>query len=187
MPIGVTELLRRWQDGDTGALNELLPLVYQELRRVAQAYLRYQPPNQTLQPTALINEAYLKLFDGVEPRFADRAHFLAVMSRVMRQVLIDHARAAAAAKRGGENERVDWDTAIQLQSGAVPRQLHMLELDRALQALEGENPSLAKVIETHYFAGMTAEEISVVEGRSAHAIRHELRLARAWLRRELDK
>ncbi len=187
MPSEVTELLRRWQEGDAGALNELMPLVYRELRRVAQAYLRYQPPNQTLQPTALINEAYLKLFDGAEPRFTDRAHFLAVMSRVMRQVLIDHARAASAAKRGGENERVAWDTAVQLQTGAVPRQLRMLELDRALGALEGENPALAKVVETHYFAGMTAEEIAVVQGRSAHAIRHDLRLARAWLRRELAR
>jgi RNA polymerase sigma factor (TIGR02999 family) len=185
MAYEVTELLRRWQEGDAGALNELMPLVYQELRRVAQACLRYQPPNQTLQPTSLINEAYLKLFEGAEPRFADRAHFLAVMSRVMRQVLIDHARAASAAKRGGENERVDWDTAVQLESGAVPRHPRILELDRALGALEGENPTLAKVVETHYFGGMTAEEIAVVEGRSAHAIRHDLRLARAWLRREM--
>jgi RNA polymerase sigma factor (TIGR02999 family) len=187
MPTEVTELLRRWHEGDAGALNEVMPLVYRELRRVAQAYLRNQPPDQTLQPTSLINEAYLKLFGGAEPRFADRAHFLAVMSRVMRQVLIDHARAASAAKRGGQNQRVAWDTAVEFHAGAGPRQIRMLELDRALEDLAGENPALAKVVETHYFAGMTAEEIAIVEGRSAHAIRHDLRLARAWLRRELAK
>lgn len=184
MPPEVTDLLRRWHEGDAGALNELLQLMYRELRRIAQAYLRNRP-NQTLQPTALINEAYLKLFDRAEPQFVDRAHFLAVMSRVMRQVLIDHARAASAAKRGGHKTRVTWDTAVELQANAG--QLRMLELDRALGALEGENPALAKVVETHYFAGMTAEEIAVVEGRSAHAIRHDLRLARAWLRRELAR
>jgi RNA polymerase sigma-70 factor, ECF subfamily len=186
MATEVTALLRRMQDGDPSAMEELMPLVYRELRRVAQNYLRRQRPGQTLQPTALVNEAYLKLFAGTEPRFADRAHFLAVMSRVMRQVLIDRVRASAAAKRGGEKERVPWDTAVQFEAGVSPRQIRMLDLDRALSALEGENPLLARVVETHYFAGMTAEEIAVVEGRSAHAIRHDIRLARAWLRRELD-
>ncbi len=186
MASNVTELLLRWRQGDSRALDELMPMVYDELHRLAQAVLRNQP-NQTLQPTALINEAYLKLFDGAEPQFADRAHFLAVMSRVMRHVLIDHARTAAAAKRGGQNERVSFDTAVEFELGRAPRPLRMLELDRALGTLEIENPSLARVVEAHYFGGMTAEEISTVEGRSAHAIRHDLRLARAWLRRELDQ
>lgn len=185
MPSEVTELLRRWQDGDAGALNEMMPLVYAELRRIAQAFLRHRAPDQTLQPTALVNEAYLKLFDGAEPRISDRAHFLAVMSRVMRQVLIDYARGAAAVKRGGDKERVAWDTVIQVDSSPAPSRINMLEVDRALENLAGENPGLANVVEMHYFGGMTAEEIATAQDRSAHAVRHNLRLARAWLRREL--
>jgi len=184
-PSDVPQLLKRWREGDAGALNELMPLVYSELRRIAQAFLRNRRPDQSLQPTALINEAYLKLFDNGEPQFVDRAHFLAVMSRVMRQVLIDHARAAASAKRGGSRERVDWDTVLELEPGSRPRQLRMLELDRALGELEQENPMFAKIVEMYYFGGMTAEEVAAVEQRSAHAIRHDLRLARAWLRRAI--
>lgn len=186
MSSDTTELLRRWRQGDSHALDELMPLVYAELHRLALAVLRNRS-NQTLQPTALINEAYLKLFAGSEPRFADRAHFLAVMARVMRHVLIDHARTNEAAKRGGHNERVSWDSAVEFELGQTPQLLPMVELDRALNALEIENPSLAGVVEAHYFGGMTAEEISTVESRSPHAIRHDLRLARAWLRRRLHQ
>ncbi|HLG97358.1 MAG TPA: ECF-type sigma factor [Bryobacteraceae bacterium] len=187
MPSDVSELLQRWRQGDSRALDELMPLVYGELHRIAEAVLHNQL-QQTLQPTALINEAYLKLFDGAaEPQFADRAHFLAVMARVMRHVLIDHARTAAANKRGGQNERVSFDTAVEFELGQAPQPFRMLDLDHALGTLEIESPSLARVVEAHYFGGMTAEEISTVEGRSPHAIRHDLRLARAWLRRELDR
>jgi RNA polymerase sigma factor (TIGR02999 family) len=186
MPGDITRLFERWRQGDGRALDELMPLVYGELHRRAQVILGTRS-NQTLQPTALIHEAYLKLFGTTEPEFADRAHFLAVMSRVMRHVLIDHARATAAAKRGGQNERVSWDTIVEFEPGDAPRQFRMMELDRAMSALETDEPGLARVIETHYFGGMTAEEISVVEGRSAHAIRHDLRLARAWLRRKINQ
>ena len=185
MPSDVTLLLQRWREGDETALHVLMPLIYNELHRIARRFLRNRRPGETLQPTALVNEAYLKLFDNGQPRFADRAHFLAVISRVMRQVLIDHARAAAAMKRGGQERRVDWDTAIQVESAGGPQQLRMLEVDRALGTLSSENPPLARVVEMHYFGGMTAEEIAVAAERSAHVIRHELRLARAWLRREL--
>ena len=178
------DLLQRWRQGDCRALDELMPLVYDELHRMAQAVLRNRS-GQTLQPTALINEAYLRLIGGAEPQFADRAHFLAVMSRVMRHVLIDHVRTAGAAKRGGQNERVSLDV-VELEVGQAPRQLRMLELDGALSALEAENPLLGRVVEAHYFGGMTAEEIATVEARSPHAIRHDLRVARAWLRRELN-
>ncbi|HEV8038279.1 MAG TPA: ECF-type sigma factor [Bryobacteraceae bacterium] len=181
----ITLLLYRWREGDERALHELMPLVYSELRRIAQRVMRKQRPGQTLEPTALVNEAYLKLFDSGEPQFADRAHFLAVMARTMRQVLIDYARASAAAKRGGQERRVTWDTAIQIGSGASPPQLRLLELDRAMEALSEENKTLAEIVEMHYFGGMTAEEIAVAIHRSAHSIRHELRLARAWLRGEL--
>jgi len=185
MPSEVTLLLERWREADESALHTLMPLIYSELHRMARLFLRNRRPGETLQPTALVNEAYLKLFDHGQPQFADRAHFLAVMSRVMRQVLIDHARASAAMKRGGEAQRVDWDTAIIVEPAGSQSQLRMLEVDRALETLSGENPSLARVVEMHYFGGMTAEEIALVAGRSAHAIRHELRLARAWLRRDL--
>jgi RNA polymerase sigma-70 factor (ECF subfamily) len=185
MPTEVTLLLQRWREGDESALHGLMPLIYSELHRMARVFLRNRRPGDTLQPTALVNEAYLKLFDNGQPQFVDRVHFLAVMSRVMRQVLIDHARAAAAVKRGGQAQRVDWDTAIIVDSAGSQSRLRMLEVDRALEALSGENPTLAKVVEMHYFGGMTAEEIALVAERSAHSIRHDLRLARAWLRREL--
>jgi RNA polymerase sigma-70 factor (ECF subfamily) len=129
MPSEVTLLLQRWREGDESALHSLMPLIYNELHRMARLFLRNRRPGETLQPTALVNEAYLKLFDSGQPQFVDRAHFLAVMSRVMRQVLIDHARAAAAMKRGGQAQRVDWDTAIFVESGSSPNQLRMLEVD----------------------------------------------------------
>ena len=183
MATEITLLLQRWRQGDESALQDLAPLVYGELQRIAQVFLRSQP-GHTLQPTALVNEAWLKLFQGADSGFTGRAHFLAVMSRAMRQVLIDHARSAGAAKRWGGQQRVAWDATIELAGdGAQP--LQVLEVDRALQALALESPSLAQVLEMHYFAGMTAEEAAVVVNRSAETVRYEIRLARAWLRREL--
>src|SRR5437773_2968818 len=132
----ITGLLHRWRQGDESALEEAMPLVYNELRRIARMYLRRQP-GHTLQPTALVNEAWLKLFQNAEPDFTDRAHFLAVMSRVMRQVLIDYARAAGAAKRWGGKHRVPWDATIEVVEDGF-RQLQVLEVDRALQALDRE-------------------------------------------------
>ena len=183
MATEVTGLLQRWRQGDQAALDDLMPLVYNELRRIADIFLRSQP-GHTLQPTALVNEAWLKLFQNVELEFTDRAHFLAVMSRVMRQVLIDHARAAGAAKRWGAQQRVPWDAAVQF-AGDGARPLQVLDVDRALQNLARENPPLAEIIEMHYFGGMTAEEVAAVLNRTAEAVRHDIRLARAWLRREL--
>jgi RNA polymerase sigma-70 factor, ECF subfamily len=179
----VTVLLRRWREGDESAANDLMPLVYGELHRIAQIFLRRQE-GHTLQPTALVNEAWLKLFDRAEPAFNDRVHFLAMMSRVMRQVLIDHARSAAAAKRWGGQQRIDIDIAIE-GAGAEPLQLQVLELDRAIEALERENASLGRILEMHYFGGMTAEEVAAAVNRSCEAVRHDIRLARAWLRRKL--
>jgi RNA polymerase sigma factor (TIGR02999 family) len=183
MATDITLLLQRWRQGDESALHDLAPLVYGELQRIAQIFLRDQP-GHTLQPTALVNEAWVKLFQSGEPEFTDRAHFLAVMSRVMRQVLVDHARAGAAAKRWGGKQRVPWDASIEL-AGDGSRRLQVLEVDGALQTLEQENPLLAQIIEMHYFAGMTAEEVAAVVNRSAEAVRHDIRLARAWLRRKL--
>jgi RNA polymerase sigma-70 factor (ECF subfamily) len=180
-------LFQKLRGGDQAALDELMPLVYGELRRIARSFMRRQPPGHTLQPTALINEAFIKLFEGAQPLVADRAHFLALMARVMRQVLVDHARALGAAKRGGADGRVPWDTNIEVMEDRGGHHLKVLELHGALDALARENQSLAQVVEMHYFGGMTAEEAAVVVGRSVHAVRHDLRLARAWLRRELAR
>jgi len=183
METAVTALLVRWRQGDEAALNDLAPLVYSELRRIAQMFLRNQPAH-TLQPTALVNEAWMKLFQSAELDFNSRAHFLAVMSRAMRQVLIDHARAAGASKRWGGQQRVSWDCTIDVPV-ENSRPIEVLDVDRALQALALEGPALAQILEMHYFGGMTAEEIATVVQRSAEAVRHEIRLARAKLRRAL--
>jgi RNA polymerase sigma factor (TIGR02999 family) len=181
----VTRLLHRVRAGDQSALDELMPLVYAELRRIARIFMARQRPGHTLQPTALVNEAFLKLFDKAQPEVADRAHFLALMSRVMRQVLVDHARSATADKRGGE-DRVPWDTSIEVRTDdGRAEQLRMLDLHRALEALERENREIADVVDMHYFGGMTAEEVALALDRSVHVVRHELRFARAWLRRAL--
>jgi RNA polymerase sigma-70 factor (ECF subfamily) len=187
MPSEITLLLERWRQGDETALNELMPLVYSELNRRARILLRNRRPNHTLQPTALVHEACLKLLGHSGPSFENRAHFLAVLSRAMRQVLVDHARAEGAEKRGGRGEKVPWDTQIELAAEAGSPTPRMLELDRLLSALESENPRLARLVEMHYFGGMTAEEAGVALDRSAHAVRHDLRAARAWLRRELAR
>jgi RNA polymerase sigma factor (TIGR02999 family) len=182
----VTVLLERVRKGEQSALDELMPLVFGELRRIAQSFFRRQRPGHTLQPTALVNEAFLKLFEDAQPEFSDRAHFLAVMARAMRQVLVDHARAVGSAKRGG-GKPVQWDTNFEVQAESDSRQLKVLEVHSALETLARENGSLAQVIEMRYFGGMTAEESAVAAGRSVHVVRHELRLAHAWMRRELAR
>jgi RNA polymerase sigma-70 factor, ECF subfamily len=185
MPAEVTRLLVRLKHGEQGALDELMPIMYGELRRIARSFMNRQRADHTLQPTALINEAYIRLFGDVDPTLADRNHFLALMSRIMRQVLVDHARAAAAAKRGGPEAHVPLDTNVAIGDAGAAQLLSLLDLHRALAALEGENPPLAEVVDMHYFGGMTAEEVAAALGRSVHVVRHEIRVARAWLRRQL--
>jgi RNA polymerase sigma factor (TIGR02999 family) len=181
----ITCLVQRMSQGDRVALEELMPLVYAELRRIARATMRNQSCARTLQPTALVNEAFVKLFQGDQPHIADHAHFLALMSRVMRQVLVDHVRARAAAKRGGGETRIPWDTHMEVSTGRGIEQIKFLDLHRALGTLAQEHAALAQLVEMHYFGGMTAEEAAEVTARSVHTVRHDLRLARAWLRREL--
>jgi RNA polymerase sigma factor (TIGR02999 family) len=183
----VTHLLQRVRAGEQDALDELMPIVYGELRRIARAFMRRQQPGHTLQPTALVNEAFIKLFQDAQPQLADRAHFLALMSRVMRQVLVDYARGRGAAKRGGGGARVAWDTNIEMPAAGGDEHIKLLEVDRALESLARADASLAQVVEMHYFGGMTAEEAAVAAGRSVHVVRHQLRVARAWLRRELAR
>lgn len=185
-----SQLLERAHAGDQSALNELVTTLYGELRRIAARLLRSERRDHTLQTTALVHEAYLKLFENDDRRYTDKAHFLAVASRVMRQVLVDYARARATKKRGGSQGallRVTWTASLDVEGKVALEPRGILELDEALQALEAEDKSLAQLIEMRYFGGMTAEETAEVLHRSVHTVRHDLRLAQAWLRRQLSR
>ena len=181
----VTQLLRRVSAGDAVASEELLPIVYAELHRVARRHLRSERPGHTLQATALVNETYLKIFGGSEAEFPDRAHFLAFASRLMRSILVDHARARNAAKRGGDLQRVAVDASLEIAVDDVEQLISLLDLNAAIDALAGEHPSAAQAVEIRYFGGMTAEETALAVGRTVHVVQHDLRFAHAWLRRRL--
>lgn len=184
------QLFERLRTGDQSALNELVSALYEELHRIAARHLRRERSDHTLQTTALVHEAYLKLFDSPERQFNGRVHFLAVASRVMRQVLVDYAKARATKKRGGSGhsdpQRVAWTTVLGAGGEARIDLLNLIEMDGALDALAQEDQSLARLIEMRYFGGMTAEETAEALGLSVHVVRHDLRLAQAWLRRKLD-
>ena len=182
-------LLERFRAGDPAALNQLAGALYGELRRVASRHLRGERLEHTLQTTALVHEAYLKLAGDREFGFNDRAHFLAVASRVMRQVLVDYARARATKKRAGEEhgKLQPLTTGIQVAVKATMSPVELLDLDAALEALAREDKSLAQLVEMRYFGGMTAEETAEALGQSVHIVRHDLRLAQAWLGRRLSK
>lgn len=183
----VTELLRRVQGGDAAASEQLIPVVYGELRRIAGSHFRGERSDHTIQPTALVNEAWLRIFGGSLPAdgFTGRAHFLALASRVMRRILVDHARARAAERRGGGARKVHLETTIGVLEDGSERQVILLDLDRALEGMSRENTALGEVIELNYFGGLTADEIALTVGRTVHTVRHEIRFAQAWLRREM--
>lgn len=185
----VRQLFERIRTGDDAALTELTPTLYHELRRIASRHLRAERANHTLQPTALVHEAYLKLFEGAKQEFADQVHFLAVASRVMRQVLVDHARARATAKRSAPGAAPGDDlraTSLEVRSGnGSVKLIDLIELDAAIAELAEENEQTARLIEMRYFGGMTAEESAEALGISVHVVRHDLRFAQAWLRRKL--
>jgi len=185
----VPELLERFRAGDEASLNELVSLLYSELRRAASRHLRGERTGHTLQTTALVHEVYLKLAGDRECGFNDRAHFLSVASRVMRQVLVDYARARARKKRaGGEPGKLQpLTTGIQVEAKKDLSPVELIDLDAAVEALAREDPSLAQLIEMRYFGGMTAEETAEALRKSVHVVRHDLRLAQAWLRRRLHK
>ena len=186
--VSLSELFEKLRAGDHSALNELTPALYNELHRIASRHLRAERSNHTLQATALVHEAYLKLFDLQERRFADEVHFLAVASRVMRQVLVDYARSRATQKRSGGAERNPlWTTSLEVKSEEGIELLELIELDGAIKALAAEDESLARLIEMRYFGGMTAEETAEALCMSVHVVRHDLRFAQAWLRRKLQR
>jgi RNA polymerase sigma factor (TIGR02999 family) len=180
----VPKLLEKVRSGDTSALHELTPALYKELHRIASRHLSRERPNHTLQATALVHEAYLKLFDKAERTFADEVHFLAVASRVMRQVLVDYARSRATDKRSS-GEKITWTANLEVNSGKNIELFELIKLDDAIKDLAAEDESLARLIEMRYFGGMTAEESAEALGLSVHVVRHDLRYAQAWLRRKL--
>lgn len=178
----VTALLTNWSRGDATALDQLVPLVYEELRRIAARQLRGERANHTLQPTALVHEVYLRLIDQRQVDWQDRAHFLGVAAHTMRRVLVDHARRHGARKRGDGVQRVSIDDAKEL---AASPDVPLLSLDHALDRLEAVDPDLAKVVELRAFGGLTIEEAAHVLKVSPSTAKRDWRTAKAWLNREL--
>jgi RNA polymerase sigma-70 factor, ECF subfamily len=172
----------RASGSDREALDRLIPLVYRQLHRIAQAYLRRESRHQTLQPTALIHEAYLRLAEYGPADYQDRAHLFGIAARVMRQVLVDRARARNAAKRGFDVEvPLPWPPDVPQERSSV-----VTALDDALQALAIEDEKMARLVELRFFGGLTAQEISECVGVPVHTVRRRLRAAQAWLRREIE-
>ena len=178
----VTVLLSEWGRGNTNALNELLPHVYAELRRIASRQLRAERAGHTLQPTALVHEVYLRLVDQRQVDWRDRAHFFGVAAQVMRRILVDHARRHRAAKRGDGVPSVSID---QAKGAIAPDSIPVLALNHALDRLAGLDEGLARVVELRAFGGMTIEEVACVLKISPTTAKREWRTAKAWLTREL--
>jgi RNA polymerase sigma-70 factor (ECF subfamily) len=181
-PGQVTELLRAWNRGDQQALEQLIPLVEAELRRLARAYMVRERREHTLQPTALVNEAFLRLADAQRIRWQDRAHFLGIAARLMRRVLVDHARVRGAGKRGGGAQKVSLDDALAL---APEPAVDVLALDRALEGLAAVDARKAQVIELRFFGGLSVEETAEVLHVSTDTVKRDWRMAKAWLLHEL--
>jgi RNA polymerase sigma factor (TIGR02999 family) len=179
-----TTMLRRWREGDREAVDQALPLVYDELRRLAGARMRAEPEGHTLSATGLVHEAWLRLVDVRQVEWQDRAHFLAMASRTMRRVLIDHANERGAAKRGGGMAGVPLADDL---AGPTVDLDAVLELNDALERLEQASPRQAKAVELRFFGGLTLEETAEVLGTSAPTVLRDLRFAQAWLARELGK
>jgi RNA polymerase sigma-70 factor, ECF subfamily len=179
-----TELLRAWNDGDQGALNELVPLVEKELHRLARAYMRRERNDHTLQATALVNEAFLRLARTPNPRWQGRAHFVGIAARLMRQVLVDHARSRGYRKRGGAGLRVPLDHAPLI---TPEPELDVLAVDRALEAFAKVDPRKSQVVELRFFGGLSVEETAEVLGISVETVKRDWRVAKLWLSRELER
>jgi RNA polymerase sigma-70 factor (ECF subfamily) len=183
-PSQVTELLARWSHGEEAAREKLVPLVYDELRRVARRCLAGQPQDQTLQSTALVHEAYLRLVGRSEVHWQNRVHFFAVAARLMRGILVDHARMRHAAKRGGSNLTLTLDDAL---APLKQRELDLVALDDALNALATLDPKQGQLVELRFFAGLSIEDTSHVMGLSPATVKREWATARAWLYGEMNR
>jgi RNA polymerase sigma factor (TIGR02999 family) len=178
-----TVLLQAWGEGDAQALDRLTPLVYHELRRIARGYMAHERPDHTLQATALVNEAYLRLIDTRQVDWHGRAHFLAICARAMRQILVDHARSRASQKHGGGQIPLQFDEKL-----GVPQSQHshLLELDDALKRLAEIDPRKSQVVELRFFGGLSIEETAEALKASPRTVKRDWQLARAWLYRELS-
>lgn len=179
----VTRLLVDWGHGDQSALDSLLPLIYNELRRVADSYLRRDRPGHTLQATALVNEAFLRLINQDQINWQNRAHFFGAAANLMRQILIQHARANHAAKRGGERQKLYLDEAGDV---AQSSDLDLVALDDALSDLEAVAPRQCRIVELRYFGGLSIEETGEVLSISPATVKREWTMAKAWLRRAIS-
>ncbi len=178
----ITQLLHRWREGNQQALDELMPLVYDELRRLAGHYLKSERPSHTLQATALVNEAYIRLVD-VDVPWKDRAHFFAVAARLLRRILVDHAKSHRRAKRGGQQIRV---TLGEYLASSQPGK-EIIALDDALKSLGEFDERKSQIVELHFFGGLTYDEMAEALSVSPTTVHRELRLAKAWLYHELKK
>jgi RNA polymerase sigma factor (TIGR02999 family) len=183
-PSGVSDLLRAWGKGDLRARDDVLPLVYRELRRRAAGYLRRERPDHTLQPTALVHEAYLRLVGQDRVAWRNRAQFFGVAAQMMRRILVDHARAHKAAKRPGAALKVILDD----RAGATnPRAWDLLALDEALNTLQSFDPRLSQIVELRYFGGLSEEAVADVLAISRSTVTREWQTARTWLYRQLTQ
>lgn len=174
----VTQLLLEWGDGDKEALNKLIPLVHAELRRMAARQMRRERPGHTLQTTALVDEVYLKLIDQKNVRWQNRAHFFSIAARLMRRILVDHARKRASAKRGGAFQKISLDDATILQQERVG---DLVALDAALSRLAEFDAQKSRIVEMKFFGGLNTEEIAEVEQVSSRTVEREWRKAKVWL------
>ena len=182
-PGAVTELLKRWNGGDESALNELIPIVYTELRQIADRYLRRESAGHTLQPTALVNEAFIRLLKAQGIEWQNRDQFFAISANLMRKILVEHARRSSAAKRGGRGNRVTLDENL-IFTGDSDNVL--LLLDDALSKLAEFDQFAARVVELRYFGGLTVDETATVLDTSPRTVKREWAAARLWLMRELS-
>ena len=178
----VTRLLLDWSNGDKSALEKLIPLVYDELRRMARQYMRRERPGHTLESTALVNEAYIKLIDCSRVGWQNRAHFFAVAAQLMRRILIDHARSRNYAKRGGGVRKVSLDEAAILSE---ERAADLIAIDNALTNLAAMDPRKSQIVELRFFGGLNLEETAEVMGISSPTVQREWRKAKAWLLKEV--
>lgn len=178
----ITEILGAIGEGDVRAKDDLIPLVYTELRRMARAKMAREQPGQTLQPTALVHEAFLRLLGAESPRWENRAHFFGAAAEAMRRILIERARSKGRLKRGGELRRVDLDSSV---AQIEPTSLEVLAVDEALSRLESIDTRMAEVVKLRYFAGLTLEETANALGLSLSTVNRLWTAARAWLQSEL--
>ena len=182
-PTNVTQLLLDWRAGKQEALDRLMPVVYDELRRLASRYMRSERSQHTLQATALVNEAYIRMVD-MKVSWQDRAHFFAVAARLMRRLLVDHARAHQRAKREGSGEKVSLDDAAEVSYKPAS---NLVALDEALTELATFDERKSDIVELHYFGGLSNDQVAEALGISRATVQRELRLAKAWLNRELKR